>query len=361
MKFYMLIFVIWILSNAACSWNNNKNDATILRPVRVAEVASLKVLDRVYTGAVEAEEFTDLSFRMGGPLIRLDVEEGQSVRKGKQIAEIDPLDYQSRYEANRAAYITARSQLERDQKLLSMEAISVQEYEISRANFVKARSAYLVSGNNLRDTRLIAPFDGFVEKKYVENYQKVQAGEAIVRLVNPERLAVRFTLPETSVDLLKTPVNVAVEFDTYRGRWFEARLKEYIDASPEGGGIPVKVTIDDSLFYRERPTIYPGFSARVRFQVPREISDCYMVPLNALFEDLETGRVSVWIYRSPSSTVERQAVEIGQLFGKDKILIKKGLNAEDLIVIDGVDYLTNGQKVRDLKDSLPSVDFSGHY
>ena len=54
-----------------------------------------------------------------------------------------------------------------------MQAISRQDYEIAEANFVKAKSAYETSESTLSDTKLRAPFDGFVEQKYVENYQKV--------------------------------------------------------------------------------------------------------------------------------------------------------------------------------------------
>ncbi len=348
MKRGVVISGLYVLVCLSCSWNKEKTYNDILRPVRVAPVTSLQAQNRIYTGVVEAEKYTELSFKSGGPLIEMNVEAGQMIKKGKVIAVIDPLDYQSRYEANRAAYITARSQLERDKRLLAMQAISVQEYEISQANYAKTRSAYLTSGNTLRETQLVAPFDGFVEKKYVENYQKVQAGEPIIKLVDPGRLAIRFTLPETSAGLTRIPMKIKVEFDTYKGLWFDAKIKEYVDASPDGGGIPVKVVIDDSVFNRERHNIYPGFSARVSLEIKNEIPDCYLIPLNALFEDMITGQISVWLYQPASRKVFRQPVETGELFGQDKIMIKKGLQTGDILVIDGVNYITEGQVVNNL-------------
>ena len=67
----------------------------------------------------------------------------------------------------------------RNKRLLGRQAISVQEYEISVANYQKAKSTYELSGNNMRDTRLTAPFEGSIEKRLVENYQRVNAGEGL--------------------------------------------------------------------------------------------------------------------------------------------------------------------------------------
>ena len=230
-----------------------------------------------------------------------------------------------------------------------MQAISKQEYEIAEANYIKGKSAYETSANTLEDTKLRAPFDGFVEKKFVENYQKVMPGESIIKLVNPNKLAVGFTLPETSVDLTRTPMTVTVEFDTYKGIWFKARVKEFIDASPDGTGIPVKLVIDDSRFSRDIHNIYPGFSCKVNLKIETAEGDGYIVPMSALFKNPTTNATSVWVYDPKTETVKSKTVEIGQLFGSDKIMVQKGLANEDIIVVAGVNYITEGQKVKLLK------------
>ena len=67
-------------------------------------------------------------------------------------------------------------------------------------------------------TKLRAPFDGFIQKKYVENYQKVQAGQGIVCLINPNKLQIQYTMPETNITYFSTPYQIYVEFDNYKGR-----------------------------------------------------------------------------------------------------------------------------------------------
>jgi len=349
---FLLCFVFFLLS-LSCRWAQEENDTVIPHPVRIVRVESLNMLSRVYTGVVEADEYADLAFKIAGPLIEMNVDAGQMVGKGTVIAVMDALDYRSRYDASRAAYVTARSQLDRDKRLLAMEAVSRQEYEMAQAAYARARSAYLMAENTLNDTRLIAPFRGFIERKYVENYQKVQVGERVVRLVNPDKLSIRFTLPESSVRLSRGETEVRVEFDTYPGEWFGARITEVVDASPDGGGIPVKVVVEDSLFTPERYRVYPGFAARVKLLTDNHVPDSYLLPLSALFEELSADRISVWKFRPEDSVVIRQDVVPEQMFGEDRILIRNGLRPEDWIVVEGGNFLTEGERVRVLPNMYP--------
>lgn len=345
----MIVGLSTILGISCCSKKENTHQ-NIIRPVRILKVESLGSVEKMFTGIVEAEQYSKLAFKLSGPLIEMNVNVGQKVKKGTVIAVVDPLDYKLQNEANKAAYITAASQLERNKKLLAMQAISKQEYEIAEATRIKAKSAYETSVNMLDNTKLRAPFDGFVEIKYVENYQKVQTGESVIKLVNPDKLEVGFVLPETSVELTRMDVKVAVEFDTYKGIWFDAKVKEFVDASPDGGGIPVKLTIDDRRFDRDKHNIYPGFSCKVALKIDDPVADSYIVPLSAVFKDLKTSEMSVWLYETQTGRVKRQRVVADQLFGNDQIRVSDGLKSDDMIVVAGVNYITDGQEVRVLEN-----------
>lgn len=348
MKLNYVVFVIAAFLSVSCGGKKNGYQ-DITRPVRVVKVESLGSIQKMYTGVVEAEEYSKLAFKVSGPLIEMNVDAGQKVKKGTVVAAIDPLDYRLKYEANKAAYITASSQLERNKNLLSMQAISKQEYEIAEANYIQAKSAYETSQNTLGDTKLVAPFSGFVEQKFVENYQKVQTGEPVIKLVNPDKLEIGFILPETSVELTRIPLKVSVEFDTYKGLWFSAKVKEFVDASPDGSGIPVKLVIDDERFQRDKHNIYPGFSCKVSLQMENSAANSYIVPLSAVFRDLNTEETSVWLYDAATGKVNRQKVITDQLFGNDRVMISDGLKSEDVIVVAGVNYITDGQQVNVLK------------
>ena len=174
MKKMFLFALVMALLITSCG-QKQKGSNTLIRPVKTAQVSSQSVIRKDFSGIVEAVEYVRLAFRVSGQIISLPVVEGQRVKKGQLIAAIDPRDISLQYAADKAAYETAAAQVERNKRLLGRQAISVQEYEISVANYQKAKSTYELSGNNMRDTRLTAPFEGSIEKRLVENYQRVNA------------------------------------------------------------------------------------------------------------------------------------------------------------------------------------------
>ncbi|MBQ4279183.1 MAG: efflux RND transporter periplasmic adaptor subunit, partial [Rikenellaceae bacterium] len=321
------------------------------RPVKVTAAVSLDAINKSYSGVVAPDQFSDLAFKVSGPMISLNVEEGQKVRAGQVIAEIDPLDYQLDYEAKKSSYLTAKSSLERAEKLLAKQAISRQDYETTQAQFSNAKAAFENAENTLEETRLKAPFDGFIQKKYVENYQKVQAGQGIVCLINPDKLLVRFTLPETNMRDLTSNPNLSVEFDNYRGTFFKARIKEYIEASPDGSGVPVSLYIDDPRFNLRDYRVAVGFSCRVLINVEQSASTGHtLIPLSAIFTiPTEEGK-NVFVYDPASSTISRRKVTEGGVVERDKVIVTDGLKAGETVVVAGTTRLVDGQQVKLLSE-----------
>ena len=89
--------------------------------------------------------------------------------------------------------------------------------------------------------------------------------KGIVRLVNTQKLRIKFTVPDDYLYLLRAKdATFKVEFDTYKGNIFNARLEEYLDISTDGTGIPVTITIDDPAFDRAVYDVKPGFTCNIR-------------------------------------------------------------------------------------------------
>lgn len=102
------------------------------RPVKLEEVTSLDMVEKSFSGVVSPDQFSDLAFKMSGPLISLNVEEGQKVRTGQIVAEIDPQDFKWDYEAKKASFQTAQAQLQRRKDFWLNRPISQQEYDRQR-------------------------------------------------------------------------------------------------------------------------------------------------------------------------------------------------------------------------------------
>ncbi len=313
------------------------------RRVKVYTVSRLDFIDKDFAGMSTADNSTNLAFKVGGLVEQIDVSEGKSIPKGYVIAKLDPKEYELQRDAARSAYLTAKAQFERAQRLLEHEAVSRAEYEIAQTSYVQARSAYENMNDILSQTQLRAPFAGIIEKQYVDTYQRVAAGERIVRLVDPVTRSVRFTMPESGLKLLgDTAVHYFVEFDNYRGVKFPAYLKEYVETSSDASGFPVSLGLREPL-PAGRFDISPGMSCTVTMQIDRSaFSDEVSVPLSAIYAPL-SGGTYVWVVEGDS--VRQQQVQLGGIFGRDMVAVDSGLAGGERVVTAGVYRLRQGQRV----------------
>lgn len=228
----------------------------------------------------------------------------------------------------------------------------MQEFEIAKAEFTNSKAKFENAKNMLSDTRLTAPFSGFIEKKFVENYQKVQAGEPVVKLVNPELINVRFTLPETGVDQIRNENTIEVAFEAVKGKKFNARIKEVVGASPDGSGIPVTLVIDDEKFEEHKNLVSAGFSCSVTITRPGKAGEkpVLVIPVASMFGNIQAEGQSVWLFDKGTGTIVRRNVEVGQLVSNDKVEVLAGLAEGDLIVAAGVNNIYEGQPVTILEN-----------
>lgn len=344
-KNYVIIFATILL--AGCGSKKETQEVTI-RPVKTTVVESRSEIRKDFSGIVEAIDYVKLAFRVSGQIINLPVIEGEKVKKGQLIAAIDPRDIALQYAATKSVYETATAQVERNKRLLSRQAISVQDYEISLSNFQKAKSDYELSSNNMRDTKLTAPFDGSIQQRLVENYQRVNSGEGIVLLVNTKNLRIKFTIPDAYLYLLRSKnQRFFVEFDTFKGHIFKAKLEEYLDISTDGTGIPVSITIDDPAFDRALYEVKPGFTCNIRLiaDMGSMLEENWtMIPLSALFGESEGKKTYVWVLNE--NKVNRREVKVYAPTGDAQVLITEGLKPGETIITAGVYQLVEGEVVR---------------
>ncbi len=315
------------LSFFSCGKKEVKQD--FIRPVKVTTVKSRHEIKRDFSGVVDAVKYVNLAFRVSGQIINLPVVEGQKVTQGQLIAQIDTREISLNYEAAKAQYETSKAQLERNERLLEKQAVSQQEYEIAKANFQQAKSAFEAQQNNMTDTRLLAPFSGSIAERNVENYQRITQGMPVVKLIDSRDLQIAFTVPDNYLPYVQNPdKSFTVEFDMYRGIRFNAKLKEFVEASPEGSGIPVFLLIDDPRFSKDKYDIKPGFSCNVSMNIVFDNKDSEFpyVPITALAGASEGKGEIVWILNPNDNTVSKRSVKTGALTEESNIIITNGLS-----------------------------------
>lgn len=338
------------------SCGKQSEPSVAVRPVKVAEVQPYNVARESYSGVVAPKEFVNLAFRMGGPLVSINVVEGESVKAGDIIASLDPTDYRLDMEAKKATFLTAGQQMERLQRLLERNAVSKQDFESATAQYENARAAYENSLSILEQTTLKAPFDGFIQERYVEKYQEVAPGEKVVCLINPHKLQIQATLPDRAFPLLTSNPLVWVEFDAYKGIRFDAAITEYIQSSPDGSGLPIFVEVTDPSFNLNDYRVAIGFSCRVGIAVNLERGLSVeengkvagkggtVVPLSGIVQ-MADGQESVFVYDGRSGKVRQRKVETGEVVDRGYVVVERGVQPGELVVSAGAQRLADGQQV----------------
>ncbi len=330
---------------SACNKDAKRNEAPI-RTVKVAKVQGVGFVERDFAGMATADDATMLAFKISGQVASVDVSKGKMVSRGELLARLDARDVELQVASDRSQYERALSQYERMRRLLEHDAVSQQEVESAEAAFVQARSKYENSKDLLGETKLRAPFAGVVERTYVDAFQRVNAGQTILRLVNPVSTTVEFTMSERSMFLLSdSTTRYYVRFDNYPDHRFTARLDTYAKTASDASGFPVSLKLSKEQTHSFHLT--PGMTCQVTIRASKSHSNLVAIPLTAVYAPAEGG---TYVWRVVAGNrVERCAVELGSLFGSDMVTVLSGVAEGEDIVVAGVYRLQQGEEVKIIK------------
>jgi RND family efflux transporter MFP subunit len=357
-------FLLVSVSGCNNTAHTREDPLTVPRPAKILTVADPGAGQvRIFPGKVQAAQTLNLAFRVGGPLVEFPVTQGQRVTKGQLIARIDPRDYRVRVHGLEAQLTAAQAQLqqaslhfERVNKLYTKKTMAKSAYdqawaarEVAEAQVKSTTEALKAARLSLEDTELRAPYDGIVAEKLVENFQNVKPGETIVHFQETANLEIVIHLSERDMTPLTSHAmkKLTATFDALPGRTVPVHVGEYgTMTDPQTRTFPVTLAIDAG----ENRGILPGMTASVRWQSGGGPGDAVTVPLEAVFSD-ESGRPHVWRVRPDTQTVEKVPVTSGTLLDSG-LEILSGVTPGDRILVAGVHFIDEGQRVRPLGNGV---------
>jgi len=347
-----IILAALILYTVACG-KKEEEKTEVIRPVKAVQVLSASdQLSKGFPAVSQATREVELSLRVSGPLIQLNAEIGQEFKKGQLLAEVDPRDFRIDLAAKEGRMNQAKAEEQRYNNLYQKGSVSKNEHDIKLAAYLEARSAYEDAVNALKDTKMFAPFNGYIGKKLVENYQEIQASQTILTALDMSKLEVITHIPENLAIFFPTFSGYKVTFDAYPGKVFNASLKEF-GKSPEPAGFPFTVYLDHKIIPDMEYIMGPGFTCKVDIILDGEIDDeSLIVPLTAVFEADASTSPSVWILDPDNNHVAKRSVKLGSLVSNNSIEIVSGIKHGEWVVTAGANKLVEGQEVKQLLDRL---------
>jgi RND family efflux transporter MFP subunit len=339
--------------------------AAPIRPVRVMKVADVQQLTgRPFPGQAVANEEVDLALRVGGVLAELPVKAGDTVKKDALLARLDPRDYEVKVltaegdlAAVDAAVKNAQLEYDRTKKLFDDKAAEQRELDRRKAALElhqgqkKSIEARLEAANDdLKYTKLSAPFDGLIATTYADNFQTVKAQERVLRLLDLSKIKFQIDLPEKAMPMLKYVKEVNVTIQPFPGRTFPAKVHEVAhEASRSTRTYRVTLLLDQPDDVKILPGMTGDARGKADFPAGAAKEGVEVLP-TALFE-LE-GKSYVWLLEG--TKVKRQAVEVERMSGNTVLV--KGLTPGQTVVTAGVHFLKEGQEVSVLDDGAAGAE-----
>lgn len=219
----LLLSLAALLSSCAAGGNEKKQDF-IVKTTQAVPVSHQD--DKEFSFIAQPFRTSELSFRVGGPIDRFDVYAGNRYKQGSIIAEIDPRDFRIRKERAEAVYHQAKAEFERIQKLYDKGNISASSYEKAKADYTTAKTAFDTASYELEDTRLIAPFNGYVGEVYIEKYQDVKATQPVISFIDIDQLKLEIYVTQDIAYAAQALDTIQVRFDAQPDKVYKAQIAD---------------------------------------------------------------------------------------------------------------------------------------
>lgn len=342
-RVYSFILLLVIALGISCSQNQKNKIAVQTRPVKAIEIGNINAFNgRAFPGRARAVQQVNLSFSVNGSLIELPVKIGDNVKKGTLIAKLDPREFEAKLQSAQAEFNRDQQNFLRAQALVGKGHISKVDYDLLKAKLGVSKANQDLAQKSLKDSVLLAPFDGKISNLYVENYQTISNQQNIARLLDSSQIEMVVQIPEVVISDISRVKDIVVHFDSFPNYAIPAKIKEVSnEASPETRTYPVTLIMQQPKDIE----VLPGMAGKAtgRIEPTKETQNKFTIPASAVMTNDTEKKTYVWIINPKTHEVHRRPIQIGELTPTG-ISVVGGLHEGEWVVTAGIHSLKEGEK-----------------
>ena len=323
-------------------------------PVEVRPVESRNVEYSVTAvGSLDAFERVAVTARVAGAIERVNFREGQLVKAGQELVEIEPERYRLAVDAAQATLnkqLAAKAEAEagyarrqeanaKNPGLIRGEEIETWRTKVqtAAAEVTQAQATLNQAKLNLRDAFVRAPVSGIIQTRTVETGQYVQVGTVLSTLMRRDPLLLRFQVPES--DALPLRPGLVARFNVAEdATQHEARITHVAAAASQASRM---VDVTANVLNSNRPELRPGAFARVTIPIG-STRQSPVIPQTAI-RPSERGFLA---YTVEDGVAKQRILTLGMRTADGQVEVKDGLRAGETLVIRGAEALRDGAKVK---------------
>ncbi len=341
---FLLVGLIFLLGNQIKSKGDEIKEEKVagLRTTRtLTNVVAMEMIpaplrERIsLPGSVKPWIALKVVAEVQGKIVEKRVLEGQRVRKGDILAEIDARDYRNAYASAQASYSLAAATQKRLQRLFKDNVSTQAQLDDILATVKTSKAAMDNAALNLERCKTRAPMDGIVDRLYVDVGQYLKSADPVAEILEIDRVKIVVGIPESDVADVRQLNRYSIRIDALGGQTFEGAYHHlYKTADSFARLYNLEIAVDNA-----DGRLLPDMFARVEI-TKKEIPDGLAVPLYALLSINESNAV----YVIDQGIARLKLVEAGIQDGW-RMEIRSGLRPGDQVIVVGQRSINDGEAV----------------
>jgi len=305
-------------------------------PVEVERAAISSIDERLkLSGDVMPWQVQPLSFKVGGRIARLYVEEGDLVEKNQLVAVLDTVDYRLVRDLAETQVAGLRPNVDRAEKLLLKDAVSTAQMDELRSRLKAAEIQRAQASTQLSYSWLRAPADGVVVKRLMSEGDLTDPAHPVAAIADLKRTKVILPVTQRDLPLFHVGDAVAIEEPGARRRFPGTIFGVGYVADEKTRTFPVTIEVPN-------PELQLRAGMIVEAVIQAAAHEGIFVPLDSVHRDLEGRPIAFVAAGEPPRAVERR-IELGVVIG-ERVQATKGLAPGDAVIVRGM--VQSGELVR---------------
>lgn len=305
-----------------------------------------------YPGKTKASDVVNASFKVSGTLSRVLVKEGDYVKKGQLIAEIDSHDYEVQLHATEAEHAQIKADAERIISMYNEGTATASNYDKARYGLQQINEKLAHHRDQVQYCKLYAPMSGYVQSRLHDSGENVSAGMPIVSLFSSSNIEVEIFIPGSDYNRRKEMLRAICTFDAMPENIYSMDIARMSKEANANQLYMVRLSFKPGS---DISKLTPGMTTMVYVSYIKDGSaGTVKIPSSCVLRNKD--RSIVFIFDKQSSVVRPRVVTTGNLDTRGNIEVTSGLESGETVVSAGVRFLKPGQKVKEAdKTSVSNV------
>ena len=332
-----LIAVAMMLLSTGCSNQEEKTKNAAPMSVRSEVVHPSSDIDtKSYIGIVEEESAISVGFTGSGTISKVCVSEGQTVKKGQLIAELDKTQAENMLAMAKAQMEQASDAYKRLKQLHDNNSLPEMEWVEVQSKVQQAEASLEMAKKSLADCSIYAPENGIIGKGVMNVGEVVLPALPVAKILVINNVKIRASIPEKEIAGITSASSSKITLDALADQTFEGgKIEKCIDVNNSTHTYDIKVNVKNS----ERQLL-PGMVAHVQIHHATQ-QEVITVPITSVRKNAN-GEYFVWTNKGGKA--HRTTVTIGNATG-NRIVVLTGLQQGDVVITEGYQKLSEGMEV----------------